>query len=197
MDKPIQRLHETVQRLHVNHRFILGIDGLSRAGKTTLVQELRATLLEFHESVFVFHLDDHIVERKRRYFTGHDEWYEYYFLQWDVEHLRENLFAKLRLFVEITLPFYDPEIDEHFTKTVSIPKECVIIIEGVFLQRPEWQGFLDYCVYLDCPRDVRFAREGIDVQSKIAKFQHRYWKGEDYYLESVFPLEQADTIVRS
>ncbi|WP_367281297.1 hypothetical protein [Planococcus liqunii] len=61
-------------------RTILGIDGFSRTGKTKLSKELEARLREQGLAVYVFHIDDFIVEKKRRYGTGLEEWQEYYFL---------------------------------------------------------------------------------------------------------------------
>ena len=45
--------------------FVVAIDGLSGAGKTTLVSHLNN-----EPSVYVLHIDDYIVERDRRYETG-------------------------------------------------------------------------------------------------------------------------------
>ncbi|SFU99041.1 kinase [Alicyclobacillus macrosporangiidus] len=184
-----------IHKRHVGERFILGIDGLSRSGKTTLAEALRDELLRAGQNVCVFHMDNHIVDRNKRYHTGHEPWYEYYALQWDVEYLRENLFMKLRRSREIILNFYNDDLNKQFVKTVLIPDRCVVIVEGVFLQRPAWREFLDYCVYLDCPREVRFARERASVQAAIEKFKNRYWKAEDHYLESVRPLAAANMVV--
>lgn len=181
----------------VSHRFILGIDGLSRSGKTTFAENLRDMLLQTHNDVCLFHLDDHTVDRKKRYNTGYEEWHEYYNLQWDVEYLRENLFAKVREDGEVTVQFYNAELDKQFTKTVFIPSKCVVIIEGVFLQRSEWREFFDYLVYLDCPREVRFNREQENTRSNIEKFRNRYWKAENHYLNFVRPLEYADMLIKS
>ncbi|MCL6600392.1 MAG: hypothetical protein K6T81_16910 [Alicyclobacillus macrosporangiidus] len=191
----VSEILAVIHRLHVGGRFILGIDGLSRSGKTTLAEDLRVELLKAGKNVCVFHMDDHIVDRKTRYNTGHEPWYEYYALQWDVDYLRENLFMKLRQSHELTLNFYNDDLDQQFTRTVLIPDQCVIVVEGVFLQRPEWREFLDYCVYLDCPREVRFARERASVQAALEKFKTRYWKAEDHYLESVRPFAIADMVV--
>lgn len=66
------------QKQHNEFRpFIVAIDGLSGAGKTTLANELKSSM----NHVVMIHIDDHIVEKSKRYNTRHDEWFEYYQLQ--------------------------------------------------------------------------------------------------------------------
>ncbi|HWJ77174.1 MAG TPA: hypothetical protein VNR61_03740, partial [Niallia sp.] len=62
------------------------------------------------------------------------------------------------------------------------------------LQRMEWRSFFDFMIYLDCSREKRFARESLETQQKLDKFKNRYWKAEDYYLDSLKPQEQADFV---
>jgi len=182
---------------HGANRLVIGLDGLSRSGKTTYVKSLLDWLDDHHQELFVFHLDDHIEPRSKRYNTGNEEWYEYYYNQWNVDYLRENLFGKAHSENEIELPYYDPESDSQTLGRVRISNQCVIIIEGVFLQRPEWRDNLDFVIYLDCPREIRFQREGESTRSNIDKFRNRYWKAEDFYLESVRPQDLADIIVKN
>ncbi|WP_085505326.1 kinase [Thalassobacillus devorans] len=178
-------------------RFIIGIDGLSRSGKTTFTEELEKRLETENIPFRTFHIDDHIVTRENRYDTGQEEWYEYYHLQWDVEGLRGKLFDKLKYASEVTLPFYDKGTDTHQFRTFSLPENCLLIIEGIFLQRKEWKHFFDYIVYLDCPREKRFLREKEEIRANISKFINRYWKAEEYYLDSEQPIKSADMVVES
>lgn len=193
----VDTLVRTILNRYDGERFIIGVDGLSRAGKTTVVAEIRQMLIEDEQNVCVFHIDDHIVERKKRYDTGFPQWHEYYNFQWDVGHLQKELFERLRNAREINLPFYDSERDETANKTVVIPSGCIVIIEGVFLQREEWRHFFDFVVYLDCSRETRFQRETARTQEQIEKFNTRYWKAEDHYLETVRPLSNAHMIISS
>ena len=186
---------EVISKVKTGKRFILGIDGLSRSGKTTLADNLGVILKEREIAFQIFHIDDHIVERKKRYGTGNEEWFEYYSLQWDVDWLRENLFEELRCSEQVHIPFYDGEMDIHTFKNVTLSEACVVIVEGVFLQRKEWRNSFDYMIYLDCPRGKRFSREHESTQLNIKKFQERYWKAEDYYLETEAPLENADLVM--
>ncbi|MGG3912878.1 kinase [Rossellomorea vietnamensis] len=182
---------------HDDSRFVLGIDGLSRSGKTTLVQQLSFALEKEARPYQIFHLDDFIVERERRYHTGSGEWQEYFHLQWDVEWLSNHFFQKLKKVDQITLPFYDGLTDTHENKTIPLPKEGLIIIEGVFLQREEWKPFFDKIIYLDCPRETRFNRESNETRKNISKFKERYWKAEEYYINRYQPAEMADIVIPS
>ncbi|EJS04990.1 kinase [Bacillus mycoides] len=182
---------------HKDERFILGIDGLSRSGKTTLVKELEADMKQSGIPFHIFHIDDHITERNKRYNTGFAEWYEYYNLQWDIDWLLRNLFQKLQSDIELELPFYHDETDSCEMKEIQLPLVGVIIIEGVFLQRKEWRDFFHYMVYLDCSRETRFLRESPETQRNLSKFQSRYWKAEEHYLEAELPRDRADLVIQN
>ncbi|HHL3304208.1 TPA: kinase, partial [Bacillus cereus] len=172
-----------IMKKHKENRFILGIDGLSRSGKTTFVTKLKENMKQESIPFHIFHIDDLIVERNKRYHTGYEEWYEYYYLQWDIKWLRQKFFQKLQNETKLKLPFYYDDTDLCEMKKVQIPIVGVIVIEGVFLQRKEWRDFFHYMVYLDCPRETRFLRESKKTQKNLSKFENRYWKAEDYYLE--------------
>ncbi|MCU4992042.1 kinase [Bacillus cereus] len=185
-----------IMKKHKENRFILGIDGLSRSGKTTFVTNLKENMKQESIPFHIFHIDDHIVERNKRYHTGYEEWYEYYYLQWDIEWIRQKFFQKLQYETKLKLQFYYDDTDTCEMKKVQIPIVGVIIIEGVFLQRKEWRDFFHYMVYLDCPRETRFLRESPETQKNLSKFENRYWKAEDYYLETESPKDRADLIIK-
>ncbi|WP_313800785.1 kinase [Cytobacillus sp.] len=195
-------LNQYVARTSKKRPFIVAIDGLSGSGKTTLVHQIGNELRDNDCKVFIIHIDDHIVERSRRYDTGFDEWYEYYFLQWDIEKLSTQFFQKLHNnSKEVSLPFYDQSTDSLTTRQLSFTNNTVILIEGIFLQRKEWKSFYDYILFLKCPREVRCERVlkrdmyiG-DLEKRQNKYKRRYWPGEDYYLQAVKPIVHADIVI--
>jgi uridine kinase len=191
----MQQIKSKFESVKQGEQLVVAIDGLSRAGKTTLVKKLGNLLKNMDRSYYILHIDDFITERSKRYNTGNDELYEYYTLQWDVPWLEEHLFNKLPGSRILSLPFYDSETDRQVLKEVEIGHASVIIVEGVFLLREQWRNAFDYAVYLDCPRDVRFSRESSPTQENLKKFEQRYWKAEDFYLETVSPMDKADLII--
>ncbi|MGO5013739.1 kinase [Niallia sp. Sow4_A1] len=194
MQDKINAIVENMLPTAKGKRVVVGVDGLSRSGKTTMVKKLEASLLERGLSVKVLHIDDYIVERNRRYHTGYEEWYEYYHLQWDVQALQEKLFKKLKNATEIQLPTYNSQSDTQQIEIISLLHTDLIIMEGVFLQRIEWRDFFDFILYLDCPKEIRFSRERKETQLNLDKFKNRYWKAEDYYIEKECPKKRANIV---
>ncbi|WP_188386108.1 kinase [Ornithinibacillus halotolerans] len=184
-----------------HHPFIVGIDGLGGAGKTTIIKKLSEELEDKGYHVITIHIDDHIVESSKRYNTGNEEWYEYYYLQWDINLLQLELFQALydgkKL---INLPYYNKSTDTVSIKQINITPTSIIIIEGIFIQRQEWRTYFDFVIFIDCPYKVRTERVlnrdlyiG-DYQSRLNKYQRRYWIAEEHYMKTENPLEKADVI---
>src|SRR5690606_28757279 len=131
-------------------------------------------------------------------------WYEYYYLQWDVNMLVDKLFKEIhRNSSKLTLPYYDKSMDKTDNKTLSIPSDSMILVEGVFLQRKEWKSYYDFTVFIDCPREVRHERVlqrdryiG-NEQAILDKYKRRYWLGEEHYFKTVNPLKIANRIFKS
>ncbi|MEQ6357498.1 kinase [Lysinibacillus sp. M3] len=183
--------------------FIVAIDGLGGAGKSTVASKL-AEELQLICAVEVIHIDNYIVESSKRYDTGHAEWYEYYYLQWDVELIRNSMLLPLhKNKLQFQLPFYNQSSDTVNDRKIKLKTNSILMIEGVFLLRHEWKNFYDYRLFLDIPRTVREERVlqrdtylG-DFQERLNKYQRRYWSAEEYYLEKENPLAAADKICDS
>jgi uridine kinase len=194
-------LNEVLKKKQCGKRLIFGIDGLSGAGKTTFVKEFERELAKHNIKSAVLHLDDLIVERSKRYRTGFEEWYEHYFLQWDIPSITNKVFASWeRGETMLELDVYDSKTDSLTSRTMRVPCDGILLVEGVFLQRKEWRGFFDLVLYIDCPRSTRFERvtrrgnHDIQDQERIELYKRRYWAAEDYYLETEKPLQHADLV---
>lgn len=189
-------------RAETKRPFIIGLDGLGGAGKTSLAKKLQKEMQQFTH-VSCFHIDDYIVKTKKRYNTGYEEWYEYYYLQWDISYIRQHFLKRLYDSTEIRLFVYDKLKDEHNLKTHKIENDSIVIIEGVFLQRREWKKYYDYILFLDClwqlkkervlDRDLYIGNE----RDRLTKYENRYWPAEHHYVKVENPMESAHTVIFS
>lgn len=201
----MQKAIEGIKQLQkIDRPYIIGIDGLSGAGKTTITEKMKEELMKEEYKLIVIHIDDLIVEQAKRYNTGHPEWYEYYTLQWDVQFIKENLLEAVHQNQnQINLNFYETEKDQCNLKRIELSQCTLILIEGIFLQRKEWSTFFDFMIYLDCHKEARYDRVlqrdtyiG-DMNERISKYERRYWIAEDYYLEKENPLQTADILIKN
>lgn len=195
MEQQLKMVFDAIQKSDGQERFILGIDGLSRSGKTTLASAVTKQAGAMGIAGCLFHIDDFIVERNKRYGTGLDEWREYYEHQWPVDKLTQAFFSKLKKAGQVELCYYEAELDQCLAKTVQLPEQALIIVEGVFLQRIEWRSYYDRVLYLACPREKRLLREAKAVRENLEKMERRYWKAESHYEKTVQPETQADWVL--
>ncbi|KAB2336021.1 uridine kinase [Cytobacillus depressus] len=186
-----------------NRIFVLGIDGLGGAGKTTFTQTLAESLRDEGANVIILHMDDFIHPRKTRYDDTKLEWECYYYLQWRYDYLITEILSPIQLGMPINklIELYDKNIDEYSKHFLKVDHHSVLLLEGIFLQREEIRPFLDYVVFIDVPKKERLSRVlkrdiYIGDQRMIrAKYYKRYFPAEDKYLEEYAPAKNADLTI--
>lgn len=177
---------------------IIGIDGLGGAGKTTYARNMQKQM----DNSILLHVDDFIYPRKIRYNENFEEWYCYYHLQWRYDYLIRTLLQPLKngMSVNETVELYDKTTDSYRGAKVEIPIETTVIVEGVFLQRPELRAYFDHVIYLDVSKKERLQRvmkrdTYMGSQADILKkYETRYFPAEQKYVEECYPRLLADAI---
>jgi uridine kinase len=178
---------------------------VTAAGKTTLGDELAEALRESGKPVIRASLDDFHNPPEIRYRLGRLSPEGYYLDAFDYASIQRLLLEPLgpggtRRYR--TGAFGQPDgASQAFEEQVA-PEDAIVIIDGVFLFRPELKDCWDYRVFIEI--DTASAMErGISRDAawmgspEIARerYERRYVPGERLYLESVRPWEIADVIV--
>ena len=177
---------------------LIGIDGLGGSGKTMYAYKLQQQL----EGSVILHLDDFVHKKEVRYNENYEEWYCYYHLQWRYDYLIQKLLLPLKsgLDVNETIEVYNRETDSYMLRKIEIPVGTSVIVEGVFLQRPELRPYFETVVYLELDKETRLKRiSDRDIymgnKEEIAlKYEQRYFPAEEKYIEQCNPLALADII---
>jgi len=182
--------------------FLVGIDGLGGAGKSTIAKEINELFEADNIHTEVFHLDDFIYPRKIRYNDDYPQWEQYYYLQWKYDYFLNTVVNPVRENrVVPSIELYDKKNDKYFTVNRNIPKGSIVIIEGIFLQREELKNIFDYVIYVDVPEEERLRRvllRDVHLGDEIAirnKYENRYFPAEHFYVKKYNPAARANLVV--
>lgn len=183
---------------------IIGIDGLGGAGKTTYARSLKARLEMRDMHVVLLHMDDFIHPKRIRYNREKAEWFCYYNIQWRYDYMIESIFTPLQSGRSIhqTIECYDKVNDSYRNQRIHITKDTVLMIEGVFIQRPLLRPYFDFVLFLDVPKEKRLQRvlhrdTYIGNRSDIKeKYERRYFPAEEKYVAECSPHSKADYVVK-
>jgi uridine kinase len=177
---------------------LIVVDGADGAGKTTLADELapllptsvRASLDDFHHP----RAHRHALGR-----TGETVWERGF----DYPALRRELLDPWRRGVGSSYRrrWHDLATDTHVEPEDPpgrVPEGGVLVVDGIFAQRPELGDVWDFVVYVDVPDDVRVARmaarDGVSSDHDHPD-QRRYLDAQGIYRRNCRPRESADVVV--
>ena len=193
------------ERYDPKYTFIVGIDGLGGAGKSTISESICDLLCSEKYNVTILHIDDFIHPRNIRYNDNYPEWECYYNLQWRYDYLKNDIIKPMKNGSDFIgdIELYDKDHDSYFSQNIYVPNGSIVIIEGIFLQRQELKGIFDFMIYIDVPQEIRLdrvlERDGyIGNKDQIKeKYDNRYFPAEHHYVNTCMPEANADYIIRS
>jgi uridine kinase len=189
----------------LSRRVRVAVDGIDASGKTTLADELAAPIEALGRPVIRASIDGFHRPRVERYRRGATSPKGYYRDAFDYPALCESLLLPLgpggsggyrrAIFDYHTdLPTAEPE--------ATAPPDAVLVVDGVFLLRPELTGLWDYRIFVAVPFEVALARAlrrdlplfG-SAEAVHARYTERYIPAQRLYFEAAHPQDQADAVV--
>jgi uridine kinase len=178
----IDQLAATVDALAPGRRVVVAIDGPDAAGKTTLAGA-------------------HARRMTRR---GDESPEGYYEDSFDHEALLGELLVPFRAGAEtVSTSWFDHRSDQPLrTEATGIPRTTALVVDGVFLMRPELRDYWDLTVYLNVPEAVSVARVLTRDGDLLAgeegvrrRYKRRYLPGQALYRAAASPFGRADIVI--
>lgn len=130
---------------------VVGVTGMDTSGKSEMTTLLAQELERAGLSVQIVRLDDFHRTRAERQVEGLPEPVQFYEHTFDFERLRNAVLKPIRDegSLETTLVCLDL-LEDTWTveRQYSVKSDTVILLEGVFLFRPDIAHFLDLIIYL-------------------------------------------------
>lgn len=187
---------------HYAHgRTALAVDGPDGAGKTTFADDLAAAFRRQGFEAFRASIDDFHQPRERRYRDGRHSATGYYRDAFDYSLFRRVLAEPFRMggSTGFQLRGFDLARDVPFEADWATgPADALLIVDGVFLHRPELRGLWNWSIWLDADPAVRLsrmvARDGADPDPD-AESNRRYSDAQRLYVRDVHPHTSAAAII--
>ena len=201
----LKELADTLLSQKKDHPLRVGIDGVDASGKTTLANELKDELKNSDVQVICIFIDGFHNSKKIRYRKGRNSPLGYYMDTTNYKAVVDEVLSPLG---PNGNGKYKTAIFDFFeNKSVGIlykkaDPRSILIMEGVFLFRPDLISYWDFKIFLDV--DFRITRkraeqrDGYYLGSKqniIERYAKRYIPGQKLYFKEVHPKEKADIII--
>jgi uridine kinase len=203
IDLILDRLAEYCQHRSKQQVLRIAVDGVDGVGKTTFAHKLGTSLTRTNDPVIKASLDDFHNPRATRYRLGKTSPEGFYWDSYDYAALRTYLLDPLSpggtgeycsaVFDHVT----DSPLPLHMK--IALPGS-VLILDGLFLHRPELRNYWDLSIFLDAPFEVtvpRGAARGLGWGSPdpAAPSNRRYIEGQQIYLHGCRPQDQASVVI--
>lgn len=197
----LAQLATLIGRLQPRPVLRVAIDGVDGAGKTCLADELAAALSAQAQNVIRASVDGFHQPRALRYLQGKDSPLGFFEDSYDYPRLRANLLDPLspggngRYRTAVFDHSQDQALDLPWLQALP---GAVLLLDGIFLHRPELRSYWDFSLFLEVPFAVSVARlaqrDGSDPNPE-APSQRRYVQGQQIYLQRCEPWRWARVVL--
>jgi len=183
----------------------VAIDGVDAAGKTTLADELGKGLAAGGGKIIRASIDGFHNPRAVRYRRGRMSPEGYYRDSFNNQAVIDNLLAPLGPggTRRCKTAVFDFRTDRAVAGDLTVATEdSILIMEGVFLLRPELNDFWDLKIFIDAdfsstlPRAVKRDRDYLGGEAAVIDaYKCRYIPGQEIYFKEADPKSAADIVV--
>lgn len=199
------QLCDLILKIKINHPVRVAIDGVDAAGKTSLADELANVFRQVEKTVIRVSIDDFQRPRSERYQRGNLSSEGYYYDSFDYKAIIEHVLKPLgpsgnRRYKKSAFDF---RLDAPIIEPLRLaPKDAVLLVDGVFLQRPELISYWDFRIFIcvDFEEVLRRAiKRDLDLFGSteyiIQRYRERYIPAQKVYYKTADPLDQADVLI--
>ena len=201
------RLATMIASVRTDHPVRVAVDGIDAAGKTTLADALVKPLPQLGREVIRASIDGFHHPKRLRYMRGKNSPAGYYYDSFDYEAVILYLLKPLgpagdRLY---RTSAFDHIADTELTSDATMASEnAILVFDGVFLFRPELNGYWDFRIFVNVSWEVAQERAirrdsllmGGEAEAR-RRYKTRYYPGQRIYMDECNPMSLADVVVEN
>lgn len=191
-----QLLHE-IESVSPERRILVAMDGVDGAGKTHLANELAALANEQGSRPIVCVSIDGFHRPKVERLAAGSGPEGFYRGSYRYDAFRASVVDGLRADGLIVPRIWDVARDEPVAAVpIVVPPAGVVLVDGIFLHRPELEDVWDATVWVHAPFDVSVPRGNARFpwrqdEDPEAPANRRYVEGQRLYFDEARPAERA------
>ena len=199
----LNRLAATIVALHPTRIIRVAIDGVDGAGKTTLADALAPIVAAHGRPTIRASVDDFHHPRAVRYARGRYSPDGFYLDSYDYDSFRMLLLDPLSPggSGRYVARRFDLDKDRPFEPvTQQAPPTAALIVDGIFLHRPELRAYWDLSIFLKVDFNVSVPRGAqrdptLDAADPVSPSNQRYVGGQQRYLSECDPEQRAAIVI--
>jgi uridine kinase len=205
-DYLLNHLSKAIMGYRKDSPILVGIDGVDAAGKTTFADNLADRLKASNRQIIRASIDGFHNPKAIRYRKGRYSPEGYYRDSFNQQLIIGELLKPLS---SGDLKYKEAVFDYRIEDEVNVPwkqadKDAILIMDGIFLFRPELLNYWDIKIFLDVSfevslqRAIRRVKDRGDPDSEqeiIDQYNSRYIPGQKLYFQEANPQDRADILV--
>lgn len=191
-----------------DRKTVVGLEGYSAAGKTTLLEQLTTT--NYRDDVVLISLDSFLNPEVLKWLTAGTA-------EFNLD-VRKSNWYEIEPLINLVKKYHNS--NDTITETIRSPRSSrtqieqafdlsrpVLLLEGTMLQRQPLDQLIDRLIYLDVPADVAFQRRTARIRQKAQQpekilIEHETWARTfdiiyQEYIRTCQPKERADLVLKS
>jgi len=191
------------RRVSSEHRaLIVGISGIDGSGKGFVSVEIARQLREAGFNVAVIAADGWLNVPSIR-FNDSNPGLHFYDHALRLDQLFDQVISPLRenRSVKCEVDHIDETATSARKKSYNMQAVDVVLLEGIFLFKPDYRRYFDLMVWVDCSFETALQRalnrrqEGLSTEETIRAYQKIYFPAQTIHLERDEPMKAADLVL--
>jgi len=203
----IQKLATKILSINKPNPIKVAIDGIDASGKTYLANELTKYLQNSKRQIINSSIDGFHNPKKIRYKKGRSSPNGYYKDSFNYQSVIKNLLLPLSAKgnLRYCVATFDYQINQEIKTSLKIAKQnAILIMDGVFLLRPELINYWDLKIFLNVDfkttllRAIQREKDQKTLGNKqdiINWYKIRYIPGQKLYFAESNPQKKANIII--
>jgi uridine kinase len=202
----LDTLAGAIASIRAEHVARIAVDGVDAAGKTTMADELVPLIRRRGRPVIRVSGDGFHRPQAERYARGELSAQGYYHDAFDVEAIVEQVLKPLGPgpTQRYRAAAFDVDRDEPAPDPVRFaPPSAVLVMDGVFLLKPELVGLWEFSLFLDANESEVLRRAVARDGSRLGdahvreRYELRYLPAQRLYDVDVHPRQRADVVIEN